>query len=669
MIAQIFTKLHMKLSTPLLKRRVVSWLAKPTVVGTPQDGVVYVMLDVPINRTVLAMYANDAPAIFLDPRTAHAPPTLRELVQQGGVSVVPVGVLWGRAPEKESSLFRLALASDRDSTVRQATKMALFGRNSLVEFYAPISLDDLAMDADALAKYLVQILLGHKATVVGPDLSDRRHIASTILQDAQVVQAMQNEVRQKSLTHAQVEATVRRYVDNIASDYSYNIIRAFDIFLTKLWTRLYDGVCVKGLEQVRALTKTHQVVYVPCHRSHIDYLLLSYIVNRQGMRIPQIAAGDNLNIPIVGNWLRGAGAFFLRRSFRGNALYTACFSAYFKSLIARGAPLEYFIEGGRTRTGKLLAPKLGMLSMTLTHAPYAQKPLIFVPTYIGYERIIEGKTYTKELAGKPKQAESLLGLIKAAKSLRQHFGQVQLSFGAPIEVADGMDATSLGKQILVHINDAVQVGAVALFALAILPSQGMTKSELFARMALYQAIHKGMPYSAQSGVIDATGDKILQVAMAVGFASVDGEQVTAQHGDELLYAKNNALHIYILPALLAYLAQATKDLSLAQLHAKAQALFLPLAEEWFIGSGDIERTIVLLQDLQVLDSQGLGAHPQALALAELGESIVNPYLKSLDNPTTAPKDIARALSITGYIKKINGEFVRTPLGDSAWALF
>jgi glycerol-3-phosphate O-acyltransferase len=131
----------------------------------------------------------------------------------------------------------------------------------------------------------------------------------------------------------------------------------------------------------------HEIVYVPCHRSHIDYLLLSYIIIRKGLTPPHIAAGANLNLPLVGSLLRRGGAFFLRRSFKGEPLYAAVFHEYLHLMLARGFPIEYFIEGGRSRSGRMLTPKAGILGMTVQsfireHA----RPLLFVPVYIGYEK-------------------------------------------------------------------------------------------------------------------------------------------------------------------------------------------------------------------------------------------------------------------------------------------
>src|SRR5690606_4352654 len=149
---------------------------------------------------------------------------------------------------------------------------------------------------------------------------------------------------------------------------------------------------------LRAIAAGSELVYVPCHRSHIDYMLLAYVIYRQGLAPPHIAAGINLNLPIVGRVLRRGGAFFIRRSLHGNALYGAVFRSYFSLLVARGFPVKYFIEGTRSRTGRLLPAKLGLLTMTIeAYLADRTRPIVFVPVYFGYEKLIEGQTFIGEL--------------------------------------------------------------------------------------------------------------------------------------------------------------------------------------------------------------------------------------------------------------------------------
>ncbi len=143
------------------------------------------------------------------------------------------------------------------------------------------------------------------------------------------------------------------------------MVRSASFILTPVWNKIYRGVLVHHLDKLKEAAPGHEVVYVPCHRSHMDYLLLSYLLYERGIVPPHIAAGINLNLPVVGTILRKGGAFFMRRSFRGNPLYSAVFTEYVAQLVSGGYSLEYFIEGGRSRTGRLLQPKGGMIAMTL----------------------------------------------------------------------------------------------------------------------------------------------------------------------------------------------------------------------------------------------------------------------------------------------------------------
>ena len=183
-------------------------------------------------------------------------------------------------------------------------------------------------------------------------------------------------------------------------------------------------------QRLHDVAKEKEVIYAPCHRSHFDYLLLGYIGYEEGLQLPHIAAGINLNMPIVGPILRRGGAFFLRRSFRGNRLYAAVFDAYLHQVLVRGHSIEYFVEGGRSRTGRLLEPKAGMLAMTVrSYIKDPKRPVVFVPIYFGYEKLIEGDSFISELGGGEKKSESLFGLIRSLKALRENFGSVYVNIG------------------------------------------------------------------------------------------------------------------------------------------------------------------------------------------------------------------------------------------------
>ncbi|MIT52450.1 glycerol-3-phosphate 1-O-acyltransferase PlsB, partial [Salmonella enterica subsp. enterica] len=177
--------------------------------------------------------------------------------------------------------------------------------------------------------------------ILGPDLSDRRNVVDKILYTPAIQHAINIDSKENSRELAKSRKLARSYLNEIASDYSSATVRFFDRFLTWLWTQLYDGVEVAHFERVRELASDYEIIYVPCHRSHMDYLLLSYVIYKRGLRVPYVAAGENLNIPVLGQILRNGGAFFMRRSFKGNALYSAVFREYVHSMLMRNTPIEY----------------------------------------------------------------------------------------------------------------------------------------------------------------------------------------------------------------------------------------------------------------------------------------------------------------------------------------
>jgi len=293
--------------------------------------------------------------------------------------------------------------------------------------------------------------------------------------------AMADEAALHGIPLAEAQSRARGFALEIASDYSYGVVRALELFLTWLWTRLYDGIELHNFATVTHIAPGHEIVYVPCHRSHIDYLLLSYIIHRQGLTPPHIAAGANLNLPIVGSLLRRGGAFFLRRSLKGEALYAAVFHEYLHLMLARGFSIEYFIEGGRSRSGRMLTPKAGILGMTvLSFIRQHARPLVFVPVYVGYEKIIEGKAYLGELAGQPKQRESLLKRV--SWNLLARLGE---------GVFDSSQAAGAFIILLTQTNASAQANFLLRGIDASLPKTAQEKAEVLRTGQVVSVSQKG----------------------------------------------------------------------------------------------------------------------------------------------------------------------------------
>jgi len=522
---------------------------------------------------------------------------LRHLVDAGKgnddeLLLIPVAIYWGRSPDKERSLFKLLFSENWDVAGRTRKLLAtlLHGRNTLLRFSEVLALSSIVQDgveAPVAFRKVSRILRVHfrqrRAATVGPDLSHRQTLSNQVLLAPSVRRAISAEVGDDHKKREAAERRVHEYVEEIAADISFPTIRILMRILRWLWNRIYDGIELNHIERLHDVAKDKVIVYTPCHRSHFDYLLLSYICCQEGIQLPHIAAGINLNLPLLGPILRRGGAFYLRRSFKGNRLYATVFDAYLYQLLARGYSLEYFVEGGRSRTGRLLAPKGGMLAMTVNSYIQAPKrPIVFVPVYFGYEKLIEGASFISELGGAAKEKESLFGLIRSIKSLRENFGRVHVNIGEPIEldllldrfkpdwresVAENGDRPAwiaavtdeLGRSIMSGVNSAAAVTPISLLAYVLLatPKQKIGAEELRSQLQLSLDILRRFRYSESVTLPDWSADQIIEHGEKLDVISRTSHPMgDVIHMEErtavlLTYFRNNILHLLAVPAAVA----------------------------------------------------------------------------------------------------------------------
>jgi glycerol-3-phosphate O-acyltransferase len=562
------------------------------------------------------------------------------------VELIPVSVFWGRAPEKEDSWFKVWLSETWTiaGRFRRFMSVVVNGRNLIVQFGAPISvrsslgdLTDSARGVRRIARLLRNELRNQRAATIGPDLSHRRTIVTQVLRASAVRQAMAAEMKAKQLSRRDALLQGKRYADEIAANYSAAVVNLLARFLRRVWNRLYDGVEVHHIEQLQNLADRNEIIYVPCHRSHMDYLLLSYSIYMRGYVVPHIAAGINLNMPVIGSILRRGGAFFLRRSFAGNTLYTMVFMKYLGLMMARGHSIEYFIEGGRSRTGRLLQPKTGMLSMTIrSYLRDPRRPVIFVPVYFGYERLVEGKTYVHELSGKPKEKESLLGILKTIPALRNKYGKVQVNFGEPIKLDELLNSHSpqwreskyeiddrppwlnravdeLATQIQTHINAAACVTPVNLLALVLLatPKQSMIESDLARQLELYASLLRQAPYSSHVVVTDMDGNSIIKYGERMGLlmrhthAMGDIIGMTEENAVLMTYFRNNALHLVVMPSVIACCFLNNRSMRTEDIQRLSWRVYPYMRDELFLRWTEDELPQVVLDVLEQLANLGL----------------------------------------------------------------
>lgn len=498
--------------------------------------------------------------------------------------LVPVSIYWGHQPDRALSLWKVLLSDQWASTskFRKILCIALTRRHILVHFGDPLDVDELTNDLPSAAlktKRIHRLLRRHfksqKQSIIGPDLSHRRTLLDELLAAPAVDAAIMTVAEASERPRHRVAAQAYRYASEIASDQSYRVIRFFSIILTWLWNRLYNGIEVSHLERVRAVSDNAEIVYVPCHRSHIDYLLLSYVLYHNGLALPHIAAGINLNLFLVGPLLRRAGAFFMRRSFKEDLLYKAVFDEYIHLLLSKGYSLEYFVEGGRSRTGGMLTPRPGMINMTLRgYYRDHHRDIQFVPVYFSYERVLEISSYLDERKGHQKKTESLRDLFGVFRYFKLDFGQVSVNFGEPISLEQFLSmrvdsdlemiepdkhkaiCRELGHHIVQGINAAIPVNPTQILATLFVHAGHLEIPEERLRRQL-RFLTTLIEADQISSIFDQSDAQIIDYFLSTSGAERqlrDGEpMITITPGGliDMRYYSNSVTHLFVLPSLIA----------------------------------------------------------------------------------------------------------------------
>ncbi|MGY3571007.1 glycerol-3-phosphate 1-O-acyltransferase PlsB [Vibrio sp. SCSIO 43135] len=536
------------------------------------------------------------------------------------VQVIPATVLWGRKPGKEGKEKPYLQALNGP---QKAKAVFAAGRDCLVRFSPVVSLRYMADSHgtdESIAHKLARVARIHfsrqKLAASGPNLPNRQALFNRLIQSEVIEKAIEDEAKTKNISIEKARKEAHDIMDEIAADFSYSLIKNGERILGWLWNRIYQGLNISNAATVRKLAQDgHEIVYVPCHRSHMDYLLLSYVLYKEGMVPPHIAAGINLNFFPAGPIFRRGGAFFIRRSFKGNKLYSTIFREYLAELFAKGYSVEYFSEGGRSRTGRLLQAKTGMLAMTIQAMLRGlNRPVTLVPVYIGYEHVMEVGTYAKELRGKRKEKENAGLVLRTIRKLR-NFGQGYVNFGEPIPLnqylndkapewtkdIDPLGTTKpqwmnpvvndLANKMMTHINDAAAANALTLCATALLASRqrALSRDSLVKQIDCYLSLLKNVPYSDTFTVPNATAEELVSHAESLDKFVIEtdtmGTIVSLDRNQSILmtYYRNNIIHLFAIPSLIAQMLIRQQQLPVSQVKENVATLYPFLKQELFIG--------------------------------------------------------------------------------------
>jgi len=529
------------------------------------------------------------------------------------IFLVPLVLLYTRDPGKEPRKGLEIISGKRENigVVRKLTRFLRSYSNAALEVGEAINLQAVLPELSdrrsqrrsqifQLRRELIEATDEIRRAIVGVQIKSKLELKEMVLHHPRLETFMNRRVRSSGEKMWKVRQEADRYLEEIAADYSYNAVQISAKLLSWMWNNLFNGVDVdlEGLHKVKKAARHNTLVYIPCHKSHIDYLLLSYILFTNNLFTPFIAAGGNLSFWPLGALFRRGGAFFIRRSFKGQRFYAEVFNLYVKTMAQLGHNIEFFIEGGRSRTGKMALPKLGLLAILIQAVEEGFcDDLVFVPTAICYDRILEEEAYLKELTGGSKTDENLGQLVRARKFLKRRYGRVYVQFGEPMSLQRYLERNrhdlkqmnskqrhamhrDFAFRIIHSINQASLVTPHALVAAAFLSTarRGITLRELLETCRhFYQYLNQiQVRFSNTLRHFDlAVGDTIkdLERSKLIGKLSDEDEGLEEEvftiddaKRMTLEYYKNNIIH-FLLPAVqvaTSVLAQETFRFSLAQ---------------------------------------------------------------------------------------------------------
>ncbi|TMA32127.1 MAG: hypothetical protein E6J87_13755, partial [Deltaproteobacteria bacterium] len=526
------------------------------------------------------------------------------------VFVVPLALFWRKGPRARRRFLNLSYgALTRPNDVSKVLSFLTTYRGLHVKVGDPIDVPGFAAtrpDASApevarvIRRSILTFLYRSERVVEGPVLQPRHRVQEIVVRSRAVSAAIEEHAAQHRVSEEIARVKAEKMFREIAANMSSTFLAILDFVVGAVIARLFVKVEDSGLERVSEVARRDPVVLVPTHRSYFDFLIVSSIFYRRHMLPPHIAARENMAFGPFGFLWRRAGAFFLRRSF-ADPLYKEVFRTYVAHLIKEGFTQEFFIEGSRSRTGKTLSPRLGVLSWDVeAFLASGRRDLLFVPVALTYERLVEEGAMVGELEGAAKEDESMLGLMRAWRFLQRRFGSVYVNFGAPLSLAaaigdrraelagDGEEASAarrafvelLGLQIVEQMNLAVVPHATGVAACALLGERrrGLFREELALRMQQLVDLLRIMDVKLTPALLRDEGEFSDSIASLL---RMDLIRAAADARGEILFFEPNrrrALDIYR-NSILHYLA-APSFLALELLTGGAPEEVLARLDDW-----------------------------------------------------------------------------------------
>lgn len=358
----------------------------------------------------------------------------------------------------------------------------------------------------------------------------------------------------------------------IRAELSLPFLKGFEKFLDASLSQLYDGINFNDNgNNLKELSLQNNIVLVPNHQSHADYVAINYVYFKKYQSPLFVAGGNNLNIFPIGPMFRRSGCFFIRRTFANDILYKLTLEAYLHYMLVKGNPIEFFFEGGRSRTGKLLPPRYGLYQMLIeahTAIPEEKRrPLKFIPVSIVHEYVPEQKSLARELDGGKKKKESAAQVFGLVKLFSYQFGNVHINIGHPVDMPpvemDNLKAQTqkLAFECFLEVGKNMRVTPTSVLAMILLdePTGALKWEEILAKARHIIAYCQKFNVPITESLTPANLEKSLERAIDILIGNKKVEAIGNLNGNhvfysikddarkEILYFKNTVLHHFLVP--------------------------------------------------------------------------------------------------------------------------
>jgi glycerol-3-phosphate O-acyltransferase len=447
----------------------------------------------------------------------------------------------------------------------------------------------LAVD---LRRRLLEQINGHRQRVTGPSIKSAEELRQTVLTSADLTRYIQRHSARRKITLFEARKEASKYFNEIAAKYSLSFVALGSAVTRWFLKSIFDKVTVDmdGLNRIKRKHLKGPLVFIPCHKSNFDSITLMSVLYANHLHCPHTFAGENLSFWPIGPFLRRTGAFFMRRSFKGAVFYAVVFSEYVKILLKEGYNMEIFIEGTRSRSGKLLPPQVGGLSLLINAYQNNVCPdLVFVPVSISYDRIPEESSYLHEIQGGQKTKESLGAMIKGGKILKSRYGQIYFHFADPVVLSSFFEmenvdisetlkgkklnrfSKKLGQRLLYEVQCKSVITPQSLVAAALL---GITRQNITAEN-VFEIVETFLSYLSTKNIFltdPLTIDPPTAVAHALKYftrrniiepvetmSPKDQFKIPLNKRNSLEFHKNNAIG-HLIPAAFTALLILTTDM-------------------------------------------------------------------------------------------------------------